>query len=298
MKNLRILLLLPLSVPLPRPRPRPAHPPGTRQGRARPDLGHAPRPRARAPGHRAARPLGRSPHLRRDAGRPLLRAGVRGRPGPSLADGDLAPDGGGEARRGARAGGGRARPLRPPAPLSRGPRRRVPELRSGRQGDHRGLRARRQRLHRGEPRPAAGRVRARRLPPRAVDSRGLPHPHGRLRDDGQRLDGGAAREARRRARLAARRRGDSRRAAAPARIPAADRPRRGRREAPRPSQRRPLAAPLPGRRQASPGRQQQLGGRRLALRHRQAPARQRSAPGADPPQPALPWSISSPPAGT
>ena len=171
MKNLRILLLLPLFLLFLGLAPAQSHPPGPRQGRARPDLGHAPRSRARAPGHRAARPLGRSPHLRRDPGRPLLRPGVRGRPGPSLADGDLAPDRGGEARRGARAGGGRARPLRPPAPLSRGPRRRVPELRSGRQGDHRGLRARRQRLHRR--RAATGR-RSSSSSPASAPSRGRP----------------------------------------------------------------------------------------------------------------------------
>ena len=60
--------------------------------------------RAQPAGHGAARHLGHPPHLRRDPGRPLLRPGLRGRPGPAVPDGALAPRGRGPARRGPRTG--------------------------------------------------------------------------------------------------------------------------------------------------------------------------------------------------
>src|ERR1700710_38743 len=66
--------------------------------------------RAGGTGAGAARPLGRAPRRGRRQARPLLRPGLRPRPGPALADGLLPPRGRGQDLRDGGGGGAAGRP--------------------------------------------------------------------------------------------------------------------------------------------------------------------------------------------
>ena len=113
-------------------------PAGGRDQRARPE----------GAGRGAARPLGHPAHLRQECRRPVLRPGLRRRPGPPLPDRPVAAHGRRRDGRGGRQVRPGGRPLRPAAEVSRRPGRGVGQLFARRPPHRDRLHARHQRLHR------------------------------------------------------------------------------------------------------------------------------------------------------